>query len=345
MNRPRRIPRLRLLLPFGALLLATAAPMLASTSSAEPVEPVEHSATWRYGPVTLPPAVGSQPGVFSAVVPNLPMACSNCYMTGSAIDLVFDDGSSANLDKGVMLHHVVVFNSGRPDPTCAPDTPIGALGERFFASGNERTPGKLPPGYGYHLGDESVTAMVELMNHTPVPQVVFVEADVTWVRDSNPGMKPVQPVWLDVANCHTSEYTVPAGASHTEWSWPSTLTGRVVAAGGHVHDGGTKMVLSNGTTGEQMCTSYAGYGNNPAYAGSVESMSTCIWDRIGTVRAGEALTIDTHYNVAEETGGVMGILLAYVYETDDLGGGSPPPAGVQAPEPASSGRAHPGHHH
>ena len=49
---------------------------------------------------------------------------------------------------------------------------------------------------------------------------------------------------------------------------------------------------------------------------------------------------------------VMGIVLAYVYETDDLTGGTEPPPGVQAPAPAwpppggaPSGHSHGGHNH
>ena len=51
-----------------------------------------------------------------------------------------------------------------------------------------------------------------------------------------------------------------------------------------------------------MCTSYAGYGTNPALQGRVESMSTCIWDRLGTVRAGEVLSIDTYYDLVRRAG-------------------------------------------
>jgi hypothetical protein len=163
---------------------------------------------------------------------------------------------------------------------------------------------------------------------------VFVKTKVTWVPDSTPGMKPVRPVWLDEDNCGDSSYPVPAGPSNKVWRWTSTLTGRVILAGGHVHNGGIKVVFGNETTGQHLCTSYAGYGTNPAFQGSVESMSTCIWDRLGTVRAGEVLSIDTYYDPPEAQPDVMGIVLAYVYETDDLAGGTAPPPGVQAPAPA-----------
>jgi hypothetical protein len=336
-----------LLFGLAAVLLATASPSPTWAADRPGGDPHPHHAEVTseslYGPITLPPAVGDQPGRFAAVVPYTPALCSNCYLTGVRVDLVYQDGSPANLDSGVMLHHLVVFNSGQPDATCPPNTPLGSFGQRFFASGNERTGGALPPGFGYHLGTDPVRTIIDLMNHSSEPKVVSIKATVTHVPDSTPDMAPVTPVWLDENNCGTSEYAVPAGPSHQVWRWTSTITGRVVAAGGHVHDGGIKTVLSNETTGQHLCTSYAGYGRNPAYMGSVESMTTCIHDRLGTVRAGEVLALDTYYDVPQARNGVMGIMIAYVYETADLGGGAPPPA-ESAPAPAESAPP-PSHHH
>lgn len=349
---------LRRCLPSVAVLLAVAATSLAPLQSgaAQPASgggrPPGRTADSRYGPILVPAATGGQPGVFSAVVPAMPMPCTNCFLTGTDVDLVFEDGSSANLDNGLMLHHIVTFNTGRPDATCGPDTAVGSLGERFWAAGNERTGGQFPPGFGYHYRTERVAGVVEIMNHSPQPRVVYVATNVTYVPDTTADMKPVRPVWLDEDNCGDSSYPVPAGPSNKVWRWTSTLTGRVILAGGHVHNGGIKIVFGNETTGEHLCTSYAGYGTNPAFQGSVESMSTCIWDRLGTVRAGEVLAIDTYYDPPEAQPDVMGIVLAYVYETDDLSGGSPAPPGVQSPAPAwpppggaPSGHGHGGHHH
>jgi hypothetical protein len=299
--------------------------------------------TLSYGPIPLPPATGDAPGYSGGFLPVVPMPCTDCYLTGTSIDLVYPDGTSANLDTGVMLHHVVVFNSGRPDATCAPDTPVGFMGERFFAAGNERTSGTLPAGFGYHLGHDPVRGVLEIMNHSPEAKTVYLKTTVSHVPDSEPGMKAVTPVWMDENNCGTSQYSAPAGQSNQVARWTSNLTGRIIAAGGHVHDGGLRTVLANETTGEHLCASHAGYGTKPAYAGSVESMTTCIWDRLGTVRKGEVLAIDTHYNLAEARSDVMGIMLAYVYETDDLAGGTPAPPEPSAPPAATVPPG--GHHH
>jgi hypothetical protein len=338
---------LRRTLPSVAVLLSLGAMSLAPLRSS--AEPAPQTADVRYGPIVVPPTVGDQPGEFNAVVPAMPMPCTNCFLTGTKVDLVFDDGTSANLDHGLMLHHMVAFNSGRPDATCGPDTPIGSLGERFFAAGNERTGGTLPQGFGYHYGADRVAGAVDIMNHSTEPQVVFVRTQVNWEPDSTPNMQPVRPVWLDENNCGDSAYPVTAGPSDKVWRWTSTITGRVLLAAGHVHNGGVKIAFANETTGAHLCTSYAGYGTKPAYQGSVESMTTCTWDRLGTVRKGEVLSIDTFYDPPEPQADVMGIVLAYVYETDDLTGGTPAPP--EGPAPAwpppggvPSGHSH-SHHH
>ena len=300
-----------------------------------------------YGPYTICPAGTSSGSCVDGQLHNqinfaAPAPCTNCYITDMVPNLVDTSGNTVNLAQDVMLHHFVLIDPSRQDSVC-PTGLQGQLGMRFFASGNERTGGALPPGFGYHLGTDPVRTIVDLMNHSPEPKVVSIKATITHVPDSTPDMAPVTPVWLDENNCGTSEYAVPAGPSHQVWRWTSTITGRVLAAGGHVHDGGIKTVLSNETTGQHLCTSYARYGRNPAYMGSVESMTTCIHDRLGTVRAGEVLALDTYYDVPQARNGVMGIMIAYVYETDDLGGGAPPPA-ESAPAPAESAPP-PSHHH
>ena len=330
-------------LPIIIVLLGvTLAPVRASADAAT------HTSEMRWGPFVVPAAVGDRPGVLDTVLSALPMPCVNCYLTGIKVDLVFEDGRPANLDQGVMLHHFIVFNSARPDSTCGPDTLVGSLGERFFMAYNDRTGTAFPPGFGYHLAADRVGAAIAVMNHADRAQVVHIEAKIDYAPDPAPDLKPVRPVWLDENNCRSSAYPVLAGPSHRVWRWPSTMTGRVLAARGHLHDGGIKVAFANESTGGRLCTSYARYGTNPASTGTVDSMSTCVWDRLGTVRAGEVLSIDTWYDPPEDQPDVMGVLLAFVYETDDLNGGTPsPPEGPAPPWPPPGGvpSGQPHHHH
>jgi hypothetical protein len=87
----------------------------------------------RYGPYTIP-ATNQSMGMkefneMSALKP-----CVDCYITSLRAGLEYPNGTIANSDTGMWLHHAVLYDFGRKDLTC-PDLPY-----RFFASGNERTP-------------------------------------------------------------------------------------------------------------------------------------------------------------------------------------------------------------
>lgn len=282
----------------------------------------------RIGPFYLPAVDQGGDAHYNRIgmVPQKP--CQDCYITGIVPRLVYADGSTADVDTGPMLHHIVIFNTGKDDPTCERWNGTGIAGERIFASGNERTRFAMPRGFGYRAsGGAPWGYAAEIMNHSSSAKQVYVEADVYTVPTSTKGMKPVTPVWLDVANCRDSEYTAPPGRSHKRWSWTSSLTGRIIGAGGHVHAGGVGMILRNTSTGSRICTSEAAYGTRGAFRTEVTQMSTCIWDRIGSVRKGQLLQIDTIYDSpGRALEGVMGIMMIAVYETNDVGGGSLAPA-------------------
>ncbi|MGH8972466.1 MAG: hypothetical protein ACRD0C_04600 [Acidimicrobiia bacterium] len=305
----------------------------------------------RYGPFALGPAgAGGDLDFGNVVMPNVPKPCDDCFILAAEPDLIYPDGSSANLDTGVMLHHAVFFNPANRDTTCGDDEFFRNLGERFLASGNERTKRRFPPGFGYHLGAGPVNAVFHVMNHSSEPKTVYFRYRVTWLPGTTEGIRPVTPVWLDMANCRTSEYSVPAGPSSSHWTWKSTITGRIIWTAGHVHDGGIRTTLTNASTGRHVCTAWAGYGTKPAYMGTIESMSTCAWDALGTVREGETLDLESVYNAREAANDVMGIMVAYVWQTPDLEGGTPAPpeATGDVPAPPTSTppaeNPHPHHH-
>jgi hypothetical protein len=230
-----------------------------------------------------------------------------------------------------MLHHMVWTDTSREDPVCSANTLIGKLGHRVFASGNERTGFSAPDGFGMPVGRSVWGGAVELMNMSTELRLVYIQLTSRWVPLSTPDIKPVTSVWLDIDSCGDSSVDIPAGVTDIPWDWKSNMTGRVIGAGGHVHDGGKWLSLVNSTTGEHVCTSVAGYGTKPAYMGSVESMSTCAWDRLSTVRAGDVLRLNAHYNTTKPEPGVMGIMVILVHETKDLRAGSPSPYPAEPP--------------
>lgn len=63
----------------------------------------------------------------------MPSPCTDCLITLIEAGLEYSDGTTANVDSGLWLHHTVLFNMNGKDIAC-PHFP-----ERIFASGNERT--------------------------------------------------------------------------------------------------------------------------------------------------------------------------------------------------------------
>lgn len=183
----------------------------------------------RYGPYTIPAEGQLNNRVFS-----VPAPCANCRITDMVPNLVYADGSTANFDSGPMLHHFVLSNPGATDLTCG-SRGVGGLGERFMASGNERTHVHLPSGYGYPNSQPQWRLIVDLMNHEAQPKTVYVQV-VFRTRSSAATPKPVKPAWLDIDNCGDSRYSIPTGYSDRHADWTVNRTGYMVGMAGHTHD-------------------------------------------------------------------------------------------------------------
>jgi hypothetical protein len=143
-------------------------------------------------------------------------------------NLVYTDGTNANLENGMMLHHFVLSNSAKPDVTCT-----GAR-ERFFGVGNERSNVHLPTPFGYDRGSGDWHMIFHLVNKSNVAKTVNME--VIYRTRPATETQPATPIWLDIDNCGDSQYTVPTGYSDAHFDWTSTLEGRLLDIYGHLHD-------------------------------------------------------------------------------------------------------------
>ena len=282
------------------------AAMVPSTAIAESTKTV------RYGPFTVPAAVDGKPAMLEKLRLGVKKPCIGCYITSFSASLTYPDGSVANFNTDAMLHHFVLTNQFRKDATCG-NSWLGLAGERFFASGNERTAITLPNGYGYRVHwYDSWNALVEIMNMKPAQQTFYIDVTFTY-RHPWENVRRVRPVWLDIDQCRDSQYPIPAGESQATWDWSVNVEGAVVAAAGHVHDHGMQIEATNLNTGQSICKSMAGYGSDPAYMGHLESMSFCSGDPLALVDAGHVVQLRSTYNSPEAANDVMGIMLAYVH--------------------------------
>jgi hypothetical protein len=272
----------------------------------------------RYSPLTLNPMSMAMPmsssmfnmmgGMQDYFLHGVQKPCSSCYVVGMVPNLVYPNGKIANYNTGAMLHHFVLFNSSEHDVTC-PTWP-----QRFFASGNERTPMVLPAGYGYPVvAGANWNMLVELMNMSMKTQHLQVQITF-YTMPTSAHLHAVTPMWLDENECGNSEYSIPAGHSDKVWNYkvPATIAGDIVATSGHVHDYGTHISVTDTTSGKLICSSRAGYGEIAAYDKNIDHMSGCTGDPLAVIHAGDTLRLDSYYNSPIAEKGVMGIMIAYV---------------------------------
>lgn len=266
--------------------------------------------TVTYGPFSVEPSMGSGHGHggLNTSLGDIEKPCEDCSIVAMSADLAEADGRSANFDTQSMLHHVVLFNQSAKDATC------GGWPERFFASGNERTPFLLPRGFGYEVAaGDRWRLITHLMNMGEQTKDLYIKVNFAYV-DGTTDLQGVKPFWLDINNCGNSQYETPAG-EHTEvrdFAVTPEIAGRLVAIGGHLHDHGTHIAATDTTSGRQLCDAAAGYDNDPSYMGHIDTVGGCLGRSIATLAAGDNLQLRSSYDAPETLHDVMGIMVGYV---------------------------------
>jgi len=196
----------------------------------------------KYGPYT----VNANSQVHNAINFSAPAPCTNCYVTDIVPNLIYDggspdghaDGTTANLDSNMMMHHFVLMYPNRTDPVCPSGLDTNILGtpyERFFAA-NERSEVHLPTPYGYQSSSSTYALIYHLVNRDPTQNKKVSIQVIYRYRSDPPQAQSAKPLWLDIDGCGDSEYTIPTGYSDSTASWSSTVSGRMIAIGGHQHD-------------------------------------------------------------------------------------------------------------
>jgi hypothetical protein len=173
-------------------------------------------------------------------------------------------------------YQMVLFNGGpkRFDPTCVGQASLPhylvssdpSKSERLMASGNERTTTRfnspLTPNdkLGYYLNKaDKFSLIVDFMNERPQDKVVYMTITYDYVDGRPPGFSNYRTIWLDVAQCGTSEVAAPkqTGKFVVKQTWKANLNGDIIGAGGHLHDGGVRLALE--VDGKEVCDSRATY--------------------------------------------------------------------------------------
>ncbi|HZN19815.1 MAG TPA: hypothetical protein VFB84_16770 [Micromonosporaceae bacterium] len=149
--------------------------LLVGLAPAAPAHAATYTKVVRYGPFTIPAGSDANPGVIhNKLTFAVQRPCIDCYLTSFTPDLVYSDGTRATMETGPMLHHAVLTSQFQRDATCGGSW-LGLAGERFFASGDERTAVRLPYGYGYRVRwYDSWNLLVDLMNHANTQKTVYL---------------------------------------------------------------------------------------------------------------------------------------------------------------------------
>ncbi|MGW1958061.1 hypothetical protein ACWCPI_35860 [Streptomyces sp. NPDC001920] len=269
--------------------------------------------TVRYGPFTLPAASGHDHGeTGNRLSFNVQKPCDDCFITGFKPNLIYENGSNANVNTGPMLHHVVMGNHRKSDVVCKGS-------RRIFASGNERVETVLPSGYGFEVArGERWNMLYDLMNHAPEKKTVYISITYTHESAADSRLTPVTPIWMDAGGCLGSVYDAPEGVSEKTRRWRSTISGRLVHMRGHLHHGGHSVRTENVTTGKTLCTIVAEEGGSPEFIDlhgntEISAMPPCSGDPLGTIRRGDVLQITSRYEIEGHShGDVMGIMAGWV---------------------------------
>jgi plastocyanin len=171
-------------------------------------------------------------------------------------------GARALPIQDVMVHHLVMgsFGPGGGPLSC---------GNRFFSRGEEDQSFDLPDGYGLpnRTADGKAPAWYlvhMLMNHRDEPRTVYVRTTITYEDAAD--LKPVQPWFIDSENCREDPvFDVPGngrrGSTFVDTHrFTTPRSGRLIAAGGHLHGGGKYNRLVDDTCGRTLVDSRAYYG-------------------------------------------------------------------------------------
>ncbi len=244
------------------------------------------------------------------------------YVTEARATVV-DRNNDAVSPHMVHLHHAVWVNPVADDLTCA-----ASPGERFFASGKERTPMDLPDGYGYRWTNEAssqwpysgrkgwgLVAHLDGM-HDMTHGGIYIRLRMGFTPESEGVLDEIRPVWIDVNGSCAQNPVFDVPKDDERFRIGDVLempeTGRFIGMGGHLHDGGLRLRLRNATTQSHVFTSRAVY-DDPNYRWFLTEMTSFYRDDPSDetlqVDEGDLLRLTAVYDASRRREDAMGIMM------------------------------------
>jgi hypothetical protein len=224
-----------------------------------------------YGPLVVKP--GQNDVLVEPVTVQSPRR--NGYLTRFKPDLVLADGTVPPVEE-VHLHH----------GTWLSVPPYGGT-VPFVASGEEKTIGSLPRGYGMKVNALDQWFMLYMVHSAiPTPMVVYITYEVDFVPESKAkeaGIKPAIPFWLDVRPSGYPVFNVQRrfGGADGTCTWPKEQCAKFDPWG--------EKVVGQGMPGN-------GLGEDLALPQEGES-----WGRLRNFQGGTLITMGGHLHPGGET--------------------------------------------
>jgi hypothetical protein len=107
----------------------------------------------------------------------------------------------------------------------------------------------------------------ELMNELPFERDAVITMDFEYIPELHKDFRPLDALWMDVTGvCGLSDIDVPLAEPVFSYTAPDIMmksSGKIVAAGGHLHDGGTLCQLRQNN--KTLCNFEALYGTTAGY--------------------------------------------------------------------------------
>jgi plastocyanin len=290
-------------LALAAVLLFTLAfPAAAAAAKKPPVvvpgKPAgAQTLTYRFGPLAIKPGQNLNLIDVTTARPQV-----DGWITAFRPGLVrVRDGKSPPVDE-IHLHHAVWLVNGRPT----------------FAAGEEKTNVTLPGGFGFRYRTNQRWNLNHMIhNLTPTPERVYVEYQIDFIPDGNPGAAGIQPVdtqWVDVMGGRAYPvFDVPRGAGRGgRYLYPRDepaaaaarrnqrvieRDGTLVFAAGHVHPGGlaTDLFLTRAGRTVRIFRSRAHYYGRPGPTSWNVSMGATRQNWRVAVKAGDVISTQALY--------------------------------------------------
>jgi hypothetical protein len=197
------------------------------------------------GPVDLPGSQGHGGHLHVGAIPLQVVTFPRAgWIDGFLADMVDSKGTPL---KENFLHHVNVIDPDRREL-------FSPISQRIMAAGPETGKKELPSSMGLPV-EEGQRLLVRAVFHNPTPVdhvglYLRIRFDFT-PSQAGEGRASVFPVYLDVRPpVGRKDFDLPPGPSTQSWEGSPAVTGRLLAAGGHMHQYGKGLVLQDVTGGK-----------------------------------------------------------------------------------------------